>query len=168
MRNHVQLNVQHVQLHLFVVHLCYFFHHQNLLIQTAFLSSNVSCLNNRWYVEVKVSLVYNPVVLILISQIYNKKIISITETIVEEWIFGCNSYLHICCKLCTCLNRETGCNNCTRIGPSTGRRCKKNKYLPLRECSTAFSIKSTIVCDLNFAQLPKLKLPENDNNYKQR
>jgi hypothetical protein len=37
------------------------------------------------------------------------------------------SYLHICCRLCTCLNRDTGCNSCTLMGPRTGRRCKKKR-----------------------------------------
>ena len=45
----------------------------------------------------------------------------------------------------------------------TGLRCKKNRYLPDLECSTAFSMKSTIVLLLNFVKLPKLKLPERDN-----
>ena len=69
------------------------------------------------------------------------------------------SYLHICWRLWTCLNRDTGCNSCTLMGPRTGRRCKKNKYRPLRECSTAFSMKSTMVWLLNLVELPKLKLP---------
>ena len=47
----------------------------------------------------------------------------------------------------------------------TGLRCKKNRYLPDLECSTAFSMKSTIVLLLNFVKLPKLKLPERENIY---
>ena len=42
----------------------------------------------------------------------------------------------------------------------TGRRWRKKRYLPDRECSTAFSIKSTIVVLLNRVKLPKLKFPE--------
>lgn len=32
-------------------------------------------------------------------------------------------------------------------------------YLPLRECSTAFSINSVIVCDLNLAYDPNENVP---------
>ena len=45
------------------------------------------------------------------------------------------------------------------VSLQTGLRCKKNRYLPDLECSTAFSMKSTIVLLLNFVKLPKLKLP---------
>lgn len=41
-----------------------------------------------------------------------------------------------------------------------GRRWRKNKYLPLRECSTAVSMNSTIVWLLNLVQDPKLKFPD--------
>jgi hypothetical protein len=41
----------------------------------------------------------------------------------------------------------------------TGRLRRKNRNLPERECSTAFSIKSTMVVLLNLVKLPKLKLP---------
>jgi len=33
--------------------------------------------------------------------------------------------------------------------------------LPLRECSTAFSMNSVMVCDLNLAYEPKEKVPRN-------
>ena len=69
--------------------------------------------------------------------------------------------LHICWRLLICFNLETGFNSWTRIGPRSGLLCRKNKYRPERECSTAFSMKSTIVLLLNFVRLPKLKFPEN-------
>ena len=69
-------------------------------------------------------------------------------------------YLHMCWRLRICFNLDTGFKSWTRIGPRSGRRWRKNKYRPERECSTAFSIKSTIVLLLNLVRLPKLKLPE--------
>ena len=71
--------------------------------------------------------------------------------------------LHICWRLLICFNLETGFNSWTRIGPLSGLLCKKNKYRPERECSTAFSMKSTIVLLLNFVRLPKLKFPKKQN-----
>ena len=47
----------------------------------------------------------------------------------------------------------------------TGLRCRKKRYLPDLECSTAFSMNSTIVLLLNFVKLPKLKLPARKLGY---
>lgn len=69
-------------------------------------------------------------------------------------------YLHMCCKLCTLLNLDTGYSSWTLTGPNTGLKFKKNRYRPLREVSTAFSMNSTIVCALNIVQPPKQKLPD--------
>ena len=69
----------------------------------------------------------------------------------------------MCWRLRICFNLDTGFKSWTRIGPRSGRRWRKNKYRPERECSTAFSIKSTIVLLLNLVRLPKLKLPEITN-----
>lgn len=47
------------------------------------------------------------------------------------------THLHMCCKLCTCLNLDTGLVNCTRIGPCSGRRCRKKRYLrKISDCVT--------------------------------
>ena len=96
-------------------------------------------------------------------------------------------YLQRCCRLCTLLNLDTGCNSWTLMGPNTwnfcsiqdpwkcivlprncfvtGLRCRKKRYLPDLECSTAFSMNSTIVLLLNFVKLPKLKLPARKLGY---
>ena len=68
-------------------------------------------------------------------------------------------YLHWCWRLCTLLNLETGWISWTRMGPRTGRRCKKKRYRPDLECWTAFSMKSTMVLLLKLVRCPKLKLP---------
>lgn len=39
------------------------------------------------------------------------------------------TYRHMCWRLWMCLNRDTGFVSWTRIGPCSGRRWKKNKYL---------------------------------------
>ena len=106
-----------------------------------------------------------------VSQIYlNKNIIKVMHLNVSKrslfYVFlRSNShiipvYLHMCWRLRICFNLDTGFKSWTRIGPRSGRRWRKNKYRPERECSTAFSIKSTIVLLLNLVRLPKLKLPE--------
>lgn len=91
------------------------------------------------------------------------------------------TYRHICWRLWICLNRDTGFVSWTLIGPCSGRRWKKNKYLkwnqtmknlflielilmndiyrPLRELSTAFSMNSIIVRDLNLAHDPNENVP---------
>lgn len=69
------------------------------------------------------------------------------------------TYRQLWRKDCTRLKRETGYKSCTRRGPTIGIRWRKNKNLPLRECSIAFSMKSTMVLDRNFCIVPKLKLP---------
>lgn len=50
--------------------------------------------------------------------------------------------------------RNICCQNCIWILTST-----INNYLPLRELSTAFSMNSIIVCDLNLAQEPNENVP---------
>lgn len=40
-----------------------------------------------------------------------------------------STYRHMCCRLWMCLNRDTGLVSCTLIGPCSGRRWRKNKYL---------------------------------------
>lgn len=92
------------------------------------------------------------------------------------------TYRHICWRLWICLNRDTGFVSWTLIGPCSGRRWKKNKYLktktpnlriiehvfsadsipnyrPLRELSTAFSMNSIMVRDLNLAHEPNENVP---------
>ena len=72
----------------------------------------------------------------------------------------CTTDLHWCWRLWTFLNLDNGCSSCTLIGPKTGLRWRKNRYLPDRECWTAFSMNSTMVLLLNLVKVPKLKFPE--------
>ena len=59
-------------------------------------------------------------------------------------------------QISTWENKQTKCQSMKGL-------MKKKNYLPLRELSTAFSINSIIVCDLNLAHEPKENVPESNN-----